>query len=177
MTIDNELLAKFEGKCWHELHEIYLTNNHTVATTPVQECALCGCRYPEYPDYSASPDDRERLWLYLMGKEEMWTAFYLWSYAEKSPEECHRVVGDWPFVSWLTRLDDNGVPRWVSLLSEWLRLDETIERFGWEQCTEDNRPSDCMQDRDECRLQVGKMGDSSGKCCLGKIKAEWAKEE
>ena len=175
MTINNERLAKFEERCWHK----------TINEYPFM-CAICGqtetdwqgwfiC--PHNPDYSTSPADRERLWLYLMGKEEMWTAFYLWSYAEKSPEECHRVVGDWPFVSWLTRLDDNGVPRWVSLLSEWLRLDETIERFGWEQCTEDNRPSDCMQDRDECRLQVGKMGDSSGKCCLGKIKAEWAKEE
>ena len=173
MTIDNELLAKFEGKCWHEPHEIYLTNNHTVATTPVQEHALCGCRYPEYPDYSASPDDRERLWLYLMGKEEMWASFRRWVV----DAYCRRLDGDTvPFIPWLFSPLD-GVPRWVSLLSEWLRLDETIERFGWEQCTEDNRPSDCMQDRDECRLQVGKMGDSSGKCCLGKIKAEWAKEE
>ena len=166
MTINNELLAKFEGKCWHKT-----TNEYPF------RCAICGqsetdwqgwfiC--PHNPDYSTSPADRERLWGYLMGKEEMWKAFDGWAWVQSGD------LRTTEFIPWLFSPLD-GVPRWVSLLSEWLRLDETIERFGWEQCTEDNRPSDCMQDRDECRLQVGKMGDSSGKCCLGKIKAEWAR--
>ena len=43
-----------------------------------------------------------------------------------------------------------------------------IENPAWgeEICTENNRPFDCCQDRDECRLQV-KTPD--GKSCLGKI--------
>lgn len=38
--------------------------------------------------------------------------------------------------------------------------------WGEEICTENNRPLDCCQNRDECRLQV-KIPD--GKSCLGKI--------
>jgi len=61
-------------------------------------------------------------------------------------------------------------------LSEWLGMEETREKFGWEICTSTNRTYDCAQDRDECRLQVGKLGSTTGKRCLGKIRAEWAKE-
>jgi len=170
MTIDNERLAKFEGKCWHEPHEIYLTNNHMVATTPVQECALCGCRYPEYPSYSTSPDDREHLWLYLVGKEEMWDEFFLY---ELSYGEYRKPIPWTQFIVWLFSPLD-GVPRWVSLLSDWLGLEETREKFGWIDCPKDE-PIEI--DDGDCKYMACKNATEYCTCDgSGKVRAEWAKE-
>ena len=162
MTINNELLAKFEGKCWHKT-----TNEYPF------RCAICGqsetdwqgwfiC--PHNPDYSTSPADRERLLLYLMGQEEMWMQFYIWSHEKKEQGDCNRVIYDWPFVSWLFSPLD-GVPRWVSLLSDWLGMEEVREKFGTtEVCSEFNRwHNPCPQFCDKC-------DDGSGR-----IRADWAK--
>ena len=147
MTINNELLAKFEGK-WKEWKLSYLVDG------------LYNVDYDSLnPSYSTSPDDRERLWGYLMGKEEMWMTFYLWAYTKKEPENPDRVVYDWPFVSWLT-LPLDGVPRWVSLLSEWLRLDETVERWGYTEC----KNAHCCECHD--------CAECNGS---GRIRAEWAR--
>ena len=103
MTIDNELLAKFEGRCWHEAIE---------TTSVYSTCKSCGITLTRWyeigwrtereqennPSYSASPDDRERLWLYLMGKEEMWASFRRWVV----DAYCRRLDGDTvPFIPWL----------------------------------------------------------------------------
>ncbi len=136
MTIDNERLCLFEGQKWHKRSEIN-------------------------PDYASSADYRERLWEYLMGKEEMWMQFYIWSHEKKEQGDCNRVIYDWPFVSWLFSPID-GVPRWVSLLSEWLRLDETVERWGYTEC----KNAHCCECHD--------CAECNGS---GRVRAEWAKEE
>lgn len=134
MTINNERLAKFEGKCWHKLEFDGTAMTRWIGPWT---CKHCGKRFevgkPDNPSYSTSPADRERLWLYLMGKEEMWMQFYIWSHEKKEQGDCNRVIYDWPFVSWLFSPLD-GVPRWVSLLSEWLGMESTREKFGWVEC-------------------------------------------
>ena len=152
MTINNERLAKFEGRCWHEVKDAYS-----------RECLKCGTvlsyNVSLNPSYSTSPDDRERLLLYLMGQEEMWMQFYIWSHEKKEQGDCNRVIYDWPFVSWLFSPLD-GAPRWVSLLSEWLRLDETVERWGYTEC----KNAHCCECHD--------CADCNG---TGKVLSEWAK--
>ena len=139
MTIDNERLCLFEGQKWHKRSEIN-------------------------PDYSTSPADRERLWEYLMGQEEMWMQFYIWSHEKKEQGDCNRVIYDWPFVSWLT-LPLDGVPRWVSLLSEWLGMESTREKWGWVECP---CPPEFKGDEEIKRVCPYCSGS-------GKIRAEWAK--
>ena len=101
MTINNELLAKFEGKKWD--------------------------KNEWEPDYSRHPDDRERLWLYLMGQEETWTAFVHYVEEQKKDDYVETLL-PWLFLS------IDGVPRWVSLLSEWLGMESVREKWGWVEC-------------------------------------------
>ena len=134
MTINNERLAKFEGQKWHKRNEIN-------------------------PDYASSADYREQLWLYLVGKEEMWKEFDNWAWEQSGDLITTK------YVPWLT-LPLDGVPRWVSLLSDWLGLESVRERFGWVECHgcdgKDSVPIECSEGNKEC-------GGS------GKIRAEWAK--
>jgi hypothetical protein len=98
-----------------------------------------------------------------MGKEEMWAAFWKhqW-YRQDIP-----TMYDFQFVAWLF-LPLDGVPRWVSLLSEWLGLESVREKFGTIECPNFNpNPLDvnCLNWNESCF------------CKCGKIRAEWAKEE
>jgi hypothetical protein len=145
MTINNERLAKFEGKCWHEVDKGL--------------CKHCGKFLPDNPSYSTSPADRERLLEYLMEKKDMWDEFCEWAWKKNSEERVWNKV-PW-FVHWLTHPLD-GTPRWVSLLSEFLGLEEVREKFGWEKCP-------------NCDVfYTGFCTTCSG---TSKIHAEWAKEE
>jgi len=101
--------------------------------------------------------------------------FYIWSHEKKEQGDCNRVIYDWPFVSWLFSPLD-GVPRWVSLLSEWLGMEETREKFGWVECPEYARCS--ISDGEDGSLEWCKNYDA-GECdCkpFGRIRADWAKE-
>ena len=150
MTINNELLAKFEGK-WTEWKLSDLVNG------------LYNVDYDSLnPSYSTSPADRERLWGYLMGKEEMWKAFKTAILTAKigEPYDTDLIVYLFSFI--------DGVPRWVSLLSEWLRLDETVERFGKVKCS-------------NCIAGVEESGPTFIKECTvcdgsGRVLAPWARE-
>ena len=133
MTIDNERLCLFEGQKWHKRSEIN-------------------------PDYASSADYRERLWLYLMGKEEMWNSFLDWSVKQ------YWIKADRGFFPWLT-LPLDGVPRWVSLLSEWLGLESTREKWGWVECP---CPPEFKGDEEIKRVCPYCSG-------TGRIRAEWAK--
>ena len=151
MTINNELLAKFEGK-WKEWKLSDLVDG------------LYNVDYDSLnPSYSTSPDDRERLWGYLMGKEEMWEEFFWWCW-NSSPKEAQDLRDR--FVAWLT-LPLDGVPRWLHFLSEWLGMESTRERFGWVECHgcdgKNSVPIECSEGNKEC--------GGSGKIC-----AEWIKE-
>jgi hypothetical protein len=157
MTIDNELLAKFEGRCWHEVDKGL--------------CKHCGKFLPDNPSYSTSPDDRERLLEYLMGKKDMWRYFQDWA-CDVWEEDVDLVERG---TSWNTEADRlawlflplDGVPRWVSLLSEWLGMDSTVERFGKVKCS-------------NCIAGVEESGPTFIKECTvcdgsGKVLAPWAR--
>ena len=152
MTINNERLAKFEGKCWHEVEQGSIKCKH---------CEKLGT----FPwslsiNFSTSPEDRERLWLYLMGKEEMWNSFLDWSVKQ------YWIKADRGFFPWLT-LPLDGVPRWVSLLSDWLGLESVREKWGWVECP---CPPEFKGDEEIKRVCPYCSGS-------GRIRAEWAKEE
>jgi hypothetical protein len=108
---------------------------------------------PKNPSYDTSPADRERLLEYLMEKKDMWRYFQDWTY-DVWEEDVDLVERG---TSWNTEADRaawlhkplDGVPRWVSLLSDWLGMESTVERFGWTPC--DGFP-ECMQgERDVCK--------------------------
>ena len=153
MTINNQLLAKFEG----------LTAGQIALLKPPV-------------DYSTSPADGERLWGYLMGKKDMWRYFQDWTY-DVWEEDVDLVERG---TSWNTEADRvawlffplDGVPRWVSLLSEFLGMEETGEKFGTIKC-------ECYEGH-EAYLAT-EDGDVDFRMCpecsgSGRIRADWAKE-
>ena len=151
MTINNERLAKFEGKCWHEVEQGSIKCKH---------CEKLGT----FPwslsiDYSTSPADRERLWECLMGHLDVWGDFQDWAEDIWFDDETWKRKS---FIPWIF-LPLDGVPRWVSLLSEFLGLEEVRDKFGTTEC-EDSMVAypDCVRINCNC----------SGS---GKIRAEWAK--
>jgi hypothetical protein len=170
MTINNERLFHFANPngCWHKL-EFDTTAMINWANAWV--CKHCGKRFisrhnNDNPSYSTSPADRERLLEYLMGKEEMWAAFWKhqW-YRQDIP-----VMYDFQFVAWLT-LPLDGVPRWVSLLSEWLGMDKVRDKFGWVECP------DAVFDDSQCETDLRGMCPHELGCNdSGRIRAEVAKE-
>ena len=168
--LNNKLLCLFEGKCWHKT-----TNEYPF------RCAICGqsetdwqgwfiC--PHNPDYSTSPADRERLWGYLMGKEEMWKAFWKHQWYRKNIPPMY----DFEFVHWLHKHID-GAPRWVGLLSDWLGMEEVRERFGWVECQYKKEWPRTKPDGKStffCELECNKKDIPS---CngTGKVLSEWAR--
>ena len=161
MTIDNKRLALLEGK--NPLPEEVSTGG-MFYRSPMRSITI------PPPNYSTSPDDRERLWGYLMGKEEMWKAFKTAILTAKigEPYDTDLIVYLFSFI--------DGIPRWVSLLSEWLGMEETREKFGWVECPEYARCS--ISDGEDGSLEWCKNYDA-GECdCkpFGRIRADWAKE-
>ena len=153
MTIDNKRLALLEGK--NPLPEevstggmFYRSSMRSITIPP--------------PNYATSPDDRERLWLYLMGKPGMYICFENWAWDKQQKSKLmHLTITQWLF----SPLD--GVPRWVSLLSEWLGMEETRNKFGWVDCPEFEKDIVCTFI--ECSQR------NSGCAITGKIRAEWAR--
>jgi len=158
--INNERLAKFEGKCWHELKFDGTAMTRWIGPWA---CKHCGKRFevgkPDNPDYSTSPADRERLWEYLLGRLDVWGDFQDWVEDIWFDDETWKRKS---FIPWLF-LPLDGVPRWVSMLSDWLGLEEVREKFGTTEC-EDSMVAypDCVRINCNC----------SGS---GIIRAEWAK--
>ena len=149
MTIDNKRLALLEGK--NPLPEevstggmFYRSSMRSITIPP--------------PNYATSPDDRERLWLYLMGKPGMFNHFFDW---------CRDMDTDDDDVVIFIFSPLDGIPRWVSLLSEWLGMEETREKFGWVECPEFEKDIVCTFI--ECSQR------NSGCAITGRIRAEWAR--
>ena len=174
MTID-ELLCKFQGKCWHEWKNTYLDNGHTVSTVPTKVCKKCGCEAGlsySNPDFSDDHTAMELLRWIEENKLNMWKAFIEWA----RPAYVH-WCWDYLLLLWVNNkvdADSKSYMRWVVLLAEWLRLEETREKWGWEECP------NCEQG-----YAIRKVGDrmegTTDRCqyCngTGKIRAEWAKGE
>ena len=159
MTIDNKRLALLEGK--NPLPEEVSTGG-MFYRSPMRSITI------PPPDYSTSPADRGRLWEYLMGKEEMWNSFLDWSVKQYWRPQTKADRGFFPWLS----LPLDGVPRWVSLLSEWLGMEETREKFGQSKCKH-------CEDGYALRLLGGRVETTNDTCqhCdgTGKIRAEWAR--
>jgi len=108
-----------------------------------------------------------------MGKKEMWRYFQDWT-CDVWEEDIDLVERG---TSWNTEADRaawlhkplDGVPRWVSLLSEWLRLESVREKFGTTECPtcENKGGTEVLGFTVVCPSCNGS----------GKIRAEWAKEE
>ena len=180
--INNKRLAKFEGKCWHECvrehvkhidGKWYPDRDTTPASSKVFGYYCYDCKteleYPlPRPSYSTSPADRERLWGYLGEQKDMRDEFCEWAWKKNSEERVWNKV-PW-FVHWLTHPLD-GTPRWVSLLSKWLGMEEVREKWGISKCP--HYPKECNGCyRGNANYEWCESCDGSGK-----IRAEWAKEE
>ena len=96
-----------------------------------------------------------------MGKEEMWKAFKTAILTAKigEPYDTDLIVYLFSFI--------DGAPRWVSLLSGWLGMEETRNKFGWVDCPEFEKDIVCTFI--ECSQR------NSGCAITGKIRAEWAR--
>lgn len=161
MTID-ELLCKFQGKCWH----IWVRD-----WRGLQTCSKCGIdriynsiknNYAnDNPDFS---DDRVAMellkWMH-QSRIEMMEAF----------------DGEFPLTAYdfINRLEreDKSYMYWVVLLAEWLRLEETREKWGTERCV-DCRGTGTHKYEDECGDCLEACPACSGS---GKIRSAWAREE
>ena len=154
--INHKLLCLFEGKCWHK----WSWKPTTELNDLVYLCTLCGERTSDIPflDYSSPNTYIPFLQWFWKGKREMWGRFLGWVYIK---EHKPALSGMWKtgiFISWLFSLTPDNEPRIMVLLSEWLALPETREKWGWEECPE------CHNDGDyQCGYCKGH----------GRIKAEW----
>lgn len=79
-----------------------------------------------YPDYSF-PENRDEFFTWLCRERpEMWRKFDDWAFDRWDDLQTGQSYIGWLFFSSPSRPRD--------LLAEWLRLDETIKRFGWVKC-------------------------------------------
>lgn len=154
MTID-ELLCKFQGLHWHK-----------GITYPDGTRSLYKCSCMEHqsieplsrlnPDFSDDHTAMELLRWFFKEKEGMFMEFY--DYMDIVAED---------FIL-LKEVDGKQYMSWVVLLAEWLRLEETREKWGWEECPTCWRPGD----------YTGPLPMFCPRCNgSGKIRAEWAREE
>lgn len=156
MTID-ELLCKFQGLHWHE-GIIYPDGTRSLYKCSCMEHQSTEPLSSLNPDFS---DDRTALELYRWfstSKEDMFTEF-----------EEYMDISTYDFIKF-KEVDGKNYMRWVVLLSEWLRLEETREKWGWEECPDKNIIGGLCITKKDSKCPV-KEGDN----CSGKIRAEWAR--
>jgi hypothetical protein len=144
--MNDKLLTLLMGKKWHE------RSSNTQRYRKPSPCA-CGKQYTAMknlkkhftsvnPDYSRPADLYEFFTWLCKERPEMWFtfrhfAFKVWIKDMDATAE---------FIPWLF-FQSPSRPR--DLMAEWLRLDETVERWGWTPC--DGFP-ECMQgERDVCK--------------------------
>jgi hypothetical protein len=163
--INHKLLTLFEGKCWHEWD--WKPKDGDIH---IYECAKCGLRVggmPQRNDYS-SPNTC-MLFLQWLWKERrgMWDAFL----------SVHPFAWDGKAIPYLFSLIDEGEPRIMVLLSEWLALPETREMWGWEECPYRKEWPRTAKDggssffcEKECKQEPLPCNGT------GRVKAEWAIE-
>ena len=173
--IDHKLLTLLEGKCWHKIVDYEIV--------PYGRFICSNCHEPAHrcknPDYSSPNTYMPFLQWFWKEKKEMWKVFYWWGYDEYL--DAYRTLEDFEsfqedYSVWSFSLTDEGEPRVMILLSEWLALPETRERWGWEECPECKGEKIVIYDRDTDEPN-GNDYEPCPKCNgTGRIKAEWAKE-
>ena len=163
MSID-ELLCKFQGLEWHQRYD------NTQRYRRPSPCT-CGKQYTTVwnlklhlkvanPDFSDDHTAMELLRWFFKEKEGMFIGFY--DYMDIVAED---------FIL-LKEVDGKQYMSWVVLLSEWLRLEETREKWGWEECPDKNIIGGLCITKKDSKCPV-KEGDN----CSGKIRSAWAREE
>ena len=121
-------------------------------------------RADEPPSFSDSRHRDEFFTWLAKERPEMWEDFFWWCW-DSSPKEAQGLRDK--FVAWLFFDKDNPTrPR--DLMAEWLRLDETVERFGKVKCS-------------NCIAGVEESGPTFIKECTvcdgsGRVLAPWARE-
>jgi hypothetical protein len=136
----NKLLTLLMGRCWHEWKEIYLTNNHTISSSPTFECRYCGEYFTDNPDFSQpAPRDEFIKWI-SKEKTEIWRGYISKQfYPGDTTKQGYEILNE--------VLD-------LSNFADFLCLPETIERWGWEECKESHGLARCLICRDEHRILV-----------------------
>lgn len=157
MTID-ELLCKFQGLHWHE-----------GVTYPdgTQSRYKCSCMEHQSidplsslnPDFSDDRVAMELLRWFGEKKLEMWRIF--WN--EYVSDSMTSFVVGWAIEK--EEADSKLYMSCIISLAEWLRLEETREKWGWEECKRD------------CDNICPSYDEEKYGTCSGKIRSEWAREE
>jgi hypothetical protein len=153
----------FEGKCWHEFETVpYQVPSGFRGTST--KCKHCNKTYIQlknyvYPDYSSPNTYLPFLQWFWKEKGETWEEFCRWEKVRDPWLDSEEF-----FEVWLFSLTDEGEPRIMVLLSEWLALPETREMWGWKECP--------RYEDEYCPCGFSDYN------CVGnnKIKDEWAKE-
>lgn len=155
--INHKLLCLFEGKCWHEWD--WKPKDGDIH---IYECAKCGLRVggmPQRNDYSSPNTYMPFLQWFWKERRGMWDAFL----------SVHPFAWDGKAIPYLFSLTDEGEPRVMVLLSEWLALPETRYAWGESKCP-----------NEYCENGQVLEGDHHVECGVcngtGRVKAEWAKE-
>jgi hypothetical protein len=150
----SQALAAVMGVCWHEWERIPAWESYTY------RCKLCGTRNPEGEQFSAFTPNGIWQWKSYMEENlfDMWDSFVEENFKPALTDE----------FSWSWCLDNAFDPR------RFVRyLFDNLDGWGYEICTEQNRPSDCMQDRPECEMRLINTGKRQ---CLGKVLTERARK-
>jgi hypothetical protein len=148
--INHKLLTLFEGKCWHE------ATDETKDETPCKNCSEWIWQNLDYSNPSIYIPFLQWFW---EEKRGMWDAFL----------SVHPFAWDGKAIPYLFSLTDEGEPRVMVLLSEWLALPETRYAWGESKCP-----------NEYCENGQVLEGDHHVECGVcngtGRVKAEWAKE-
>jgi hypothetical protein len=147
----NKLLTLLMGRCWHGWKEIYLTNNHTISSSPTFECRYCGEYFTDNPDFSQPvPRDEFIKWVFY-NRRSMFEEYCDWRYSQPRNTSLGEDV--------IYILD-------LSNFADFLCLPETIEQWGWEEC-----PEYGVVDGKSCIFTCIKAQP----CKNGKILVPWAR--
>lgn len=164
----DKLLTMLIGKCWHEPKS---------PKTAYSNCIHCGIEMLHWPDpigwkprdedenepnpSFSDPRHRDEFFTWLCRERgEMWFQFKHYAYSAWIDDADSDELISWLFFS------DPSRPR--DLMAEWLRLDETIKRFGWEERYCDHcRKGDVQMHYTHPCEKCGAIG--------GRILSAWAK--
>ncbi len=140
MTINNELLfqLRHDGKkCWHEPTDA----NNPFAESPCIHCGKILIHWPHgwfaegeniTPDYSRPADLYEFFAWLCRERREMWEGFTDW--IDAKGERDLSIPAPWLWSKLIPWLFFQSPSRPRDLMAEWLRLDETVERWGISTC-------------------------------------------
>ena len=181
MTID-ELLCKFQGKCWHEWEYNEYWEDPVMGDV-FRKCKLCGEKliHPQgstnpfdflRPDFSDDHTAMELLRWFQREKKNMYDWFCAWMLRE-NPKAPVGINNQLIYINQQIEADSKSYMRWVVLLAGWLRLEETRNDWGWEECPEckDGYAMRKLGDRVETTIEQCQHCNGDGK-----IRAEWARE-